>query len=137
MLSHIRYANVTATLALFVALGGTATAASRLLITGADVQNHSLSGADIKSHSVGTRVLNKAATRHLRGAKGARGRRGAHGLPGAPGTPGAAGPQGERGPAGTGITTATAAGVDQPNYVDLTPLATYTIPTPGDYVIFT
>ena len=46
--SKLTYANVTATLALFVALGaGSATAAR--LITGADVEDNSLTGRDVRS----------------------------------------------------------------------------------------
>jgi hypothetical protein len=45
--SHLSYANVTATLALFVALGGSSYAA--LKITGRDVRNNSLTGRDIRS----------------------------------------------------------------------------------------
>ena len=45
-----KYANVTATLALFVALGGTSYAAAT--ISSADVQNGSLTGADVKNESL-------------------------------------------------------------------------------------
>ena len=45
--SHLTYANVTATLALFVALGGSSYAA--LSITGRDVKNNSLTGRDVRS----------------------------------------------------------------------------------------
>jgi hypothetical protein len=45
-----RYANVTATLALVVALGGTSYAVTQ--VTGKDVKNGSLSGKDIKKKSV-------------------------------------------------------------------------------------
>src|SRR2546421_3406863 len=48
---HVR-GNVVAYLALFVALGGTAVAA-KPLITGADVQDDSLTGADILESSLG------------------------------------------------------------------------------------
>jgi hypothetical protein len=47
--SRLSYANVTATLALFVALGGRAYAAAT--ISGADVVDESLTGADIKGKS--------------------------------------------------------------------------------------
>jgi hypothetical protein len=47
-----KYANVTATLALFVALGGTSYAAAT--ISSADVQNGSLTGADVKNESLGS-----------------------------------------------------------------------------------
>lgn len=47
-----RYANVTATLALVIALGGTSYAA--LSITGRDVKNSSLTGRDVKNSSLTT-----------------------------------------------------------------------------------
>jgi hypothetical protein len=49
---RLSYANVVATLALFVALGGSATAA--LVITGKNVKNGSLTGSDLKNGSVGS-----------------------------------------------------------------------------------
>ncbi len=48
--SRLSYANVVATLALFLALGGTSYAA--LTITGKNVKNGSLSGGDIKDGSI-------------------------------------------------------------------------------------
>ena len=51
--SRLSYANVAATLALFLALTGTAVAGAKLLITGANVKNHSLTGVDIKNGSLG------------------------------------------------------------------------------------
>ncbi len=48
--SHLSYANVTATLALFVALGGSSYAAIK--VTGKNVKNSSLTGADIRNNSV-------------------------------------------------------------------------------------
>lgn len=47
---RLTYANVTATLALFIALGGSSYAA--LQITGKQVRNHSLTGRDIKKNSI-------------------------------------------------------------------------------------
>ena len=49
---RLTYANVVASLALFLALGGTSYAA--LSITGKEVRNSSLTGADIKNNSVKT-----------------------------------------------------------------------------------
>jgi hypothetical protein len=45
--AHLTYANVTATLALFVALGGSSYAALR--ITGRDVKDNSLTGRDVRA----------------------------------------------------------------------------------------
>jgi hypothetical protein len=53
--ARLTYANVVATLALFVALGGTGYAASQ--ITSRDVKNRSLKGADVKKNTLtGTEV---------------------------------------------------------------------------------
>ena len=52
---HLSYANVMATIAVFVALGGTSYAA--LKITGADVRNGSLSNRDLKKNTLdGSRI---------------------------------------------------------------------------------
>ena len=51
--SHLTYANVVATLALFVALStGGAWAAKQLLVTGKTVKNGSLTGKDVKKRSL-------------------------------------------------------------------------------------
>jgi hypothetical protein len=50
LLSRLSYANVVATLALFIALGGGAYAA--ITVTGKNVRNGSLTGADLKNNSV-------------------------------------------------------------------------------------
>jgi hypothetical protein len=47
---HFSYANVTATLALFIALGGSSYAA--LQLTGRDVRNNSLTGKDVRNRSL-------------------------------------------------------------------------------------
>jgi hypothetical protein len=58
---HPTYSNVAATLALFVALGGTSFAA--VSITGSDVKNGSLTGTDLKNESVtGSDVDNSSLT---------------------------------------------------------------------------
>lgn len=91
-----RYANVTATLALFIALGGTSWAVSTLprnsvgtpqlragAVTGAKVRDGSLSAADF---STGTAGFGR------RGPRGPLGPTGGVGSPGAPGAVGARGP---------------------------------------------
>lgn len=55
--ARVTYANVMATVALFIALGGTSIAA--LKITGRDVAKHTLTGNNLKSNSVGGRVINE------------------------------------------------------------------------------
>jgi len=97
-LKHLRarltYANVTATIALFLVLaGGTAFAATKLL------PKHSVGTAQLKSSSVtGTKVKDGSllATDFAAGQLP----RGEKGEPGAPGPKGDAGPRGEVGPRG-------------------------------------
>jgi len=102
--SHLTYANVMATLAAFVALGGSSYAALRVTgrnvpkdaltgadiknLTGRDVRNNSLTGADVKNLTSAD-VANKrllaedfAPGQLPRGEKGARGETGATGPPG-------------------------------------------------------
>ena len=94
MPAHLRarltYANVTATLALFVALGGVSYAA--MTVTGRDVVDGSLSGRDVRDGSLGVADFDETATtarrRGRRGPRGPRGRRGPAGLPGPAGPPG-------------------------------------------------
>jgi type VI protein secretion system component Hcp len=87
---HLSYANVVATICLFVALGGTSYAAVK--ITGADVKPESLTGANIKDGSLYAKDFKKG---QLPG-----GARGAAGAPGQAGAPGPAGAQGQPGPQG-------------------------------------
>src|SRR3712207_3529667 len=74
---RVSYANVVATLALFVALGGSSYAA--LTVTGKQVKNGSLTGKDVKNRSLGAKELSAKAKRALRGSVGAQG---PQGLPG-------------------------------------------------------
>ena len=85
---------VVSLIALFVALGGGATAANKVLFTGKDIKNGSLTGKDIRGKSIGPKHLNNramamiksptpvAAAKGAKGAKGDRGPRGAKGKPG-------------------------------------------------------
>jgi hypothetical protein len=60
LLNRLTYANVVATLALFLALGGTgAYAVSK--ITGHDIQKHSLTGRQFKANSIGGRVVKESS----------------------------------------------------------------------------
>lgn len=103
--THIRRpraSTVIASLALFVALGGSATAAT--LITGAKVKNGTLTGKDLKRSSLtGTQVKNGSLTasdlsrKSLGSLKGAKGDTGPAGPAGARGATGAQGVQGPRG----------------------------------------
>jgi hypothetical protein len=55
---RLSYANVTATLALFIALGGTSYG---LVITGGQIKDHSITGRDIRDHSLGGRQLKRSS----------------------------------------------------------------------------
>jgi hypothetical protein len=99
----LTYANVVATVALFVALGGSAFAAAKL--TGKDIKNSSLTGKDVKDGSVsgidvadGSIVaadlapgVSQPGLPGVAGPKGATGETGLTGDKGEPGTPGAPG----------------------------------------------
>lgn len=56
---RLTYANVTATLALFIALGGSSYAA--LKISGRDIQKHTLTGRNFKRDSIGGRVVKESS----------------------------------------------------------------------------
>jgi hypothetical protein len=113
MFAHVRarltYANVVATLALFIALGSGATAA--VVISGRNVKDGSLTGKDIKNNSVAsTDVKNGSLVgkdfKHgqlpggATGPTGAIGATGDAGAPGAKGDAGATGATGAKGDAG-------------------------------------
>jgi hypothetical protein len=110
---RLTYSNVTATLALVFALGGSAYAAIR--ITGRNVVNGSLTGKDIKKRSV--------ALDRLRGAlpKGEPGPKGDTGPTGESGPAGVAGPAGDAGPTGP------AGPVDPSQFVSATGLYEVTV----------
>jgi hypothetical protein len=109
---RITYANVAATVALFVALGGSAVAAGGL-ITGAQIEDGSVHGVDLANHTVGTRKLryrsvtlrnlSRATVRRLKGARGLRGPIGPQG---------STGPQGPTGPTGATYGTIAATAPD-------------------------
>jgi hypothetical protein len=56
--SKLTYANVMATMAMFVALGGSSYAA--IAITGRDVKNRSLTGREFKNNSVGGKAIKES-----------------------------------------------------------------------------
>jgi hypothetical protein len=89
------YSNVAATLALFLALGGTSYAA--LTITGSNVRNGTLTGSDIKDSSLQSKDVKNSSllAKDFKsgelpaGPQGDPGPQGPQGEPGAPGAPGA------------------------------------------------
>lgn len=89
---RISYANVMATLALFIVIGGTAHAAVRL--NSRNVANSSITNADLKRGSLSMADLSYAARRAFVGPKGDTGRQGSAGSTGIGGVTGEQGPRG-------------------------------------------
>ena len=90
--NHLTYANVLATLALFIALGGASYAAIKL-------PKNSVGTAQIKNRAVTKAKLAKGvAVKGDTGPQGAKGDTGAPGPAGAAGAPGAKGDKGDTGP---------------------------------------
>jgi hypothetical protein len=104
MRQHLSYANVMATVAVFIALGGSSYAAIK--ITGKDVRNGSLTGADIKNGTLGGSDIRAGAIKSEDVANGSLLQQdfAAGQLPAGPqgpkGDTGATGPQGAQGPRG-------------------------------------
>src|SRR3954447_423798 len=93
---HVSYGNVVATLALFIALGGGAYAATKLpknSVTTVQVKNGSLTKSDFKKGQ----LTGPAGPQGASGAKGAQGERGPGGQPGIQGPPGDPGLKGDKG----------------------------------------
>jgi hypothetical protein len=95
------YANVTSTLALFIALGGTAVATSTLITSSRQVKDGVLTGRDVRDGSIRSADLSAATRAGLMGAQGLPGLAGLSGAPGERGADGAAGPAGTRGTPGS------------------------------------
>ena len=104
MRQHLSYANVIATVAVFIALGGSSYAAIK--VTGKDVKDGSLTGADVKNRTLGGADIRAGAIKSDHVANGsllqqdfAAGQlpAGAQGPKGDTGATGATGPQGAQG----------------------------------------
>jgi hypothetical protein len=94
-----KYANVTATIALVVALGGTSYAAATLpknSVGSKQLKSNAVSSSKVKNGSLLAKDFK--ASDLPKGPKGDKGDAGAAGAPGAPGTPGAKGDTGNPGP---------------------------------------
>ena len=103
--THLTYANVMSTIAVFVVLGGGAYAATKL-------PKNSVGTAQIKNKAVTKAKLAKGVA-----VKGATGAPGPTGPKGDTGTPGAPGPKGDKGETGaTGPSTGAAGGDLEGNY---------------------
>ena len=102
---------IVAMLALFVALGGTAIAASSALITGKQIKNSSITGADVKNKSLTPKDF-RGSVRGLRGLRGPAGPQGPQGPQGPAGPAGAKGDKGDTGAQGNPGTAVAYATVD-------------------------
>lgn len=116
MLSRLRarltYANVIATLALFIALGGSSYAALKLpknSIGPEQLKADSITSAKVKAGSLRANDFKASERSRLRGPRGRVGPRGTAGKQGAQGKQGARGAQGARGIAGSARAYATVA----------------------------
>jgi hypothetical protein len=87
---HVSCANVMATIAVFIALGGSSYAAIK--VTGKNVKNGTLTGVDVKNGSLLAKDFGAGQL-----PAGAQGPKGDPGAPGAQGQPGAKGEPGEQG----------------------------------------
>src|SRR4051794_19705792 len=98
---RITYANVVATLALILALGGTSYAAFKLprnTVGKTQLKHNAVTARAIARGAVGTSELSTKAKSTLAGAQGAQGAQGPQGAQGGQG------PQGPQGPAASGST---------------------------------
>ena len=92
---------VVASIALFLALGGTSYAVTQLprnSVGTAQLKKDAVTSTKIKDGAIATADLSQAARAELKGAKGDTGAPGATGAQGAPGSQGTAGAQGDPGP---------------------------------------
>jgi hypothetical protein len=102
ILSRLTYANVIATIAIFIALGGSSYAV--IHVTGKNVADNSLTSADIRDNSLLRRDFKrgelKAASEGVPGPQGPQGDAGAKGETGAQGLQGVKGDKGDAGAKG-------------------------------------
>ncbi|HEX8204545.1 MAG TPA: hypothetical protein VF587_00650 [Solirubrobacteraceae bacterium] len=105
LLDRLSYANVVATLALFLSLGGVGFAAasvSRNSVGTAQLKRNAVRAADVKTGAIRSRHVRNGSLRAVDFARGAlpAGTQGSAGPAGPAGAPGAAGPVGPTGPEG-------------------------------------
>lgn len=109
---RLSYANVMATLAIFVALGGTSYAVTQ--IGSAQIKNNSVRGADLKNNDVDSADIENGSLlgQDFKAGQLPAGAAGATGPGGPAGTQGGQGPKGDAGPAGADGTARGYARVD-------------------------
>jgi hypothetical protein len=108
--AHLTYANVVATIAVFIALGGSSYAALKLpknSVGSEQLKRNSITSAKVKGGSLNTTDLKASARSFLRGGRGPRGVQGPQGTTGKTGKTGAKGSTGPRGAAGSARAYAT------------------------------
>ena len=130
----VRPATLIAMLALFIAIGGTATAASGL-INGKKIKKGTITGKQIKNQTITSGKFSPATLASLEGAqgpKGERGEKGAQGLPGVQGEPGGKGNPGAPGLPGPEVINAFTADNDvnnQPANTDVDVISMNNLPS--------
>ena len=108
-MKNLKPSTVIAVIALFIAIGGTATAASGL-IDGKKIKPGTVTAKQIKNKTITTSKLAPGTVKALKGAQGPAGPAGPSGSNGAPGSNGATGATGPAGaPGSNGATGATGA----------------------------
>lgn len=131
------YASVLATLALFLAVGGPAFAGAKVLLTGNDIADGSLTSQDIRNGSLHPADFSARSLAVLRGSQGAQGvggpqgERGPAGPAGSPAEPGRAGPAG----APAALPSSTASGPDVVGVADDTSLVDVEVPSAGTWLL--
>jgi hypothetical protein len=131
--SRLSFANVISVVALFVALGGSATAA--ILVTGKNVKNGSLTGLDVKDNSISSPDVKNGGllAKDFKAGQLPKATPGAQGAQGPQGTQGPSGAEGAAGP--SDIYVAGAVGGDIPlNPGPEAILASITVPA-GSYLL--
>jgi hypothetical protein len=117
---------VIATVALVFALGGTAFAGAKTLLTGQDVKNGSLTGRDIRDGSLRAVDFRSADLRSLNPVSDQAGV--------GQGPAGPRGPQGDTG-APAALPSVSATGPDVAGYLDRTPLVSSALPAAGAWLL--
>jgi hypothetical protein len=100
--AHLTYANVVATIAVFIALGGSSYAALKLpknSVGSEQLKRNSITSAKVKGGSLSTTDLKASARSLLRGRRGPQGVQGPQGTTGKTGARGRTGPRGAAGSA--------------------------------------